>query len=166
MMSVIKNKWTYKVFSSISPRGSWRQEVEEFSPFCQKKPEITFLQFPIFFFSIISTILPFCQKKPLIAFQDFSSFHNFTFLSEKARENISTISYFFFCHFAFGYCLQCFLNSPPGENVNSFTPWWMIYLTREYLIIHLVVKVLTFSPHGEWSIWLENTWSFTLWWKC
>ena len=48
-----------------------------------------------------------------------------------------------------GYCLQCFLNSPPGENVNSFTPWWMIYLTREYLIIHLVVKVLTFSPDGE-----------------
>ena len=22
-----------------------------------------------------------------------------------------------------GYCLQCFLNSPPGENVNSFTTW-------------------------------------------
>ena len=96
MMSVIKNKWTYKVFSSISPGGSWRQEVEEFSPFCQKKPEITFPQFPISLFSIISTILPFCQKKPVIAFQDFSSFHNFTFLSEKARENISTISYFFF----------------------------------------------------------------------
>ena len=48
-----------------------------------------------------------------------------------------------------GYCLQCFPNSPPGENVNSFTTWWMIYLTREYLIIHLVVKVLTFSPDGE-----------------
>ena len=101
MMSVIKNKWTYKVFSSISPGGSWRQEVEEFSPFCQKKPEITFLQFPIPLFSIISTILPFCQKKPVIVFQDFSSFHNFTFLSEKARENISTISYFFFYNFIF-----------------------------------------------------------------
>ena len=49
----------------------------------------------------------------------------------------------------FGYCLQCFLNSPPGENVNSFTTWWMIYLIREYLIIHLVVKVLTFSPDGD-----------------
>ena len=71
MKSVIKNKWTYKVFSSISPGGSWRQEVEEFSPFCQKKPEITFLQFPIFFFSIISTISPFCQKKPEKTFLPF-----------------------------------------------------------------------------------------------
>ena len=69
MMSVIKNKWTYKVFSSISPGGSWRQEVEEFSPFCQKKPEITFLQFPISLF--------------------FYNFYNFTFLSEKASDSIS-----------------------------------------------------------------------------
>ena len=69
MMSVIKNKWTYKVFSSISPGGSWRQEVEEFSPFCQKKPEITFLQFPISLF--------------------FYNFYNFNLLSEKASDSIS-----------------------------------------------------------------------------
>ena len=56
-------------------------------------------------------------------------------------------------HSLIGYCLQCFLNSPPGENVNSFTTWWMIYLTREYLIIHLVVKVLTFHQMVKVICW-------------
>ena len=99
MMSVIKNKWTYKVFSSISPGGSWRQEVEEFSPFCQKKPEITFLQFPISLFFYNFYNFNFLSEKASDSISRFLLFHNFTFLSEKVRENISTISYFLFLQF-------------------------------------------------------------------
>ena len=111
MMSVIKNKWTYKVFSSISPGGSWRQEVEEFSPFCQKKPEITFLQFPISLF--------------------FYNFYNFTFLSEKASDSISRFLLFpqfhlfvrksprkHFYHFLFLFLqFHLFLSEKARENI-------------------------------------------------
>ena len=41
--------------------------------------------------------------------------------------------------------------------------WGIVYNVSQ---IHHLVKMLTLSPHGEWFIWLENTWSFTSWWKC
>ena len=49
-----------------------------------------------------------------------------------------------------GYSLLCFLNSPPGEYVNSFTERWIIYLVN---------SVFNHSPCGE-SINF-----FTKWWK-
>ena len=98
---------------------------------------------------------PFNQTKKRLSSVTISSVFNTTILALDRSDILLVYKNMYFhgvkstAQPPIGYCLQCFLNSPPGENVNSFTTWWMIYLTREYLIIHLMVKVLTFSPNGE-----------------
>ena len=133
MMSVIKNKWTYKVFSSISPGGSWRQEVEEFSPFCQKKPEITFLQFPIsLFFSIISTILTFLSEKASDSISRFLLFPQFhLFVRKSPRKH--------FYHFLFLFLqFHLFCQKKPEKTFVQF----QLQLTSSdsYLSVHNTLK--------------------------